>query len=121
MHIYEVLQSVYGILMTLEVRDAVDPLSTLKFWTDPESSKKEVVQYVCLPSPPRVVFWRVSTESCITRSGVLPTWTVGGISAGFLNRDRVWKLGGSLFMIIEMGRLSAVLISLISSVSCMLK
>lgn len=88
MHIYEVLQSVYGILMTLEVRDAVDPLSTLKFWTDPESSKKEVVQYVCLPSP-RVVFWRVSTESRITRSGVLPTGTVSGISAGFLNRDRV--------------------------------
>lgn len=55
MHIYEVLQSVYGILMTLEVRDAVDPLSTLKFWTDPESSKKEVVQYVCLPST-RVMF-----------------------------------------------------------------
>lgn len=46
MHIYEVLQSVYGILMTLEVRDAVDPMSTLKFWTDPESSQREIAQYV---------------------------------------------------------------------------
>lgn len=49
MHIYEVLQNVYGILMTLEVRDAVDPMSTLKFWTDPESSKNEVTEYVCIP------------------------------------------------------------------------
>lgn len=50
--------------MTLEVRDAVDPLSTLKFWTDPESSKKEVVQYVCLLSPPL-------TPGCVLRESVL--------------------------------------------------
>lgn len=56
MHIYEVLQSVYGILMTLEVRDAVDPMSTLKFWTDPESSQREVAQYVSIVSPNFFIF-----------------------------------------------------------------
>jgi hypothetical protein len=31
----------------LQPRDAVDPLFTLKFWTDYESGRREVEQYVC--------------------------------------------------------------------------
>lgn len=31
-----------------KARDAVDPLSTLKFWTDPAQGKREVKQYVCI-------------------------------------------------------------------------
>jgi ubiquitin-protein ligase len=51
--IYQVIQQLWGILMSLEARDAIDPLFTLKFWTDPESGRREVKQYVqrfALPS-----------------------------------------------------------------------
>ena len=30
----------------LQARDAVDPLFTLKFWTDPEGGRREVEEYV---------------------------------------------------------------------------
>ncbi|KAI9783680.1 MAG: hypothetical protein M1839_003528 [Geoglossum umbratile] len=46
MHAYQVLQHVYGLLMALESRDAIDLLSTLKFWTDPESGRREVAKYI---------------------------------------------------------------------------
>lgn len=46
MHIFQVIQQLWGILMSLEARDAIDPLFTLKFWTDPESGRREVKQYV---------------------------------------------------------------------------
>lgn len=83
MHIYQVLQSVYGILMTLEVRDAVDPMSTLKFWTDPGSSNSEVAQYVRIPFLIPFAL-RLSTYSC-SRSPVSPPETVFGICGRFLN------------------------------------
>jgi hypothetical protein len=44
--VYQVIQQLWGILMSLEARDAIDPLFTLKFWTDPESGRREVKQYV---------------------------------------------------------------------------
>lgn len=33
-----------------KARDAVDPLSTMKFWTDPVQGRREVEQYVCVPT-----------------------------------------------------------------------
>jgi len=45
-HVYEVLQQVFGIFMSLESRDAIDPLFTLTFWTDPASGRREVERYV---------------------------------------------------------------------------
>ncbi|KAG9237468.1 hypothetical protein BJ875DRAFT_395206 [Amylocarpus encephaloides] len=44
--VYQVLQQVYGILMALEARDAVDPLAALKFWCDKASGNKQVMEYV---------------------------------------------------------------------------
>lgn len=44
--IYQVLQQLYGILMSLEARDAVDPLSALRFWSDEQEGKREVENYV---------------------------------------------------------------------------
>ncbi|KAF8244058.1 hypothetical protein K440DRAFT_588903 [Wilcoxina mikolae CBS 423.85] len=43
---YKLLQHIWGMLMLLETRDAIDPLFTLKFWTDPESGAREVKQYI---------------------------------------------------------------------------
>ncbi|MCJ1478391.1 hypothetical protein MMC13_007071 [Lambiella insularis] len=44
--VYEVLQHVWSIFLSLEARDAVDPLFTLRFWTDPEGGKREVTEYI---------------------------------------------------------------------------
>ncbi|KAI9832221.1 MAG: hypothetical protein M1826_002225 [Phylliscum demangeonii] len=45
-HVYEVLQQIYGILMSLETHDAIDPFLTLQYWTDAEAIRSEVEQYV---------------------------------------------------------------------------
>ncbi|KAK3935915.1 hypothetical protein QBC46DRAFT_396303 [Diplogelasinospora grovesii] len=44
--VLEVLQQLYGILMSLEARDAIDPISTLKFYTDREAGEQLVRDYV---------------------------------------------------------------------------
>ncbi|EPE30278.1 UBC-like protein [Glarea lozoyensis ATCC 20868] len=44
--VYQVLQQVYGILMAQEARDAIDPLSSLRFWSDPDQGRKDVREYV---------------------------------------------------------------------------
>jgi len=44
--LYEVLQHIWGLLMSIESRDAVDPFFTLKFWTDHQSGISEVQQYI---------------------------------------------------------------------------
>ncbi|KAL1953648.1 hypothetical protein VTO42DRAFT_2397 [Malbranchea cinnamomea] len=44
--VFQVLQHLYGILMSIEARDAVDPLSSLRFWTDPKQGRKEVKRYI---------------------------------------------------------------------------
>ncbi|PMD22611.1 hypothetical protein NA56DRAFT_644802 [Hyaloscypha hepaticicola] len=43
---YQVLQHLYGILMSLEARDAVDPLAALRFWSDEQEGIREVENYV---------------------------------------------------------------------------
>jgi hypothetical protein len=40
--------------MSTQARDAIDPLFTLKFFTDPQTGRNEVERYVCIilyPSP----------------------------------------------------------------------
>ncbi|KAF2462058.1 hypothetical protein BDY21DRAFT_330369 [Lineolata rhizophorae] len=43
---YQVLQHTWGILMTFEIRDAVDPLFTVQTWTKPASARVEIGQYI---------------------------------------------------------------------------
>ncbi|KAF8536862.1 hypothetical protein BDD12DRAFT_849140 [Trichophaea hybrida] len=43
---HTLLQHVWGMLMTLEARDAVDPLFTLTFWTNPEAGALDVKRYI---------------------------------------------------------------------------
>ncbi|KAF2458410.1 ubiquitin-conjugating enzyme/RWD-like protein [Lineolata rhizophorae] len=45
-HIYDVLQHVYGLLMSPETDDAVDEMATLKFWTDRATADAEIAKYV---------------------------------------------------------------------------
>ncbi|KAK4112678.1 UBC-like protein [Canariomyces notabilis] len=44
--IYEILMHIYGLLMTLESRDTIDPIAALKFYTDPEESQLQVRRYI---------------------------------------------------------------------------
>ncbi|KAL5320182.1 hypothetical protein ACEPPN_010983 [Leptodophora sp. 'Broadleaf-Isolate-01'] len=44
--VYQVLQQLYGIMMSLEARDAVDPLSALRFWSDPAEGQRMVENYI---------------------------------------------------------------------------
>ncbi|RDL38800.1 Uncharacterized protein BP5553_03140 [Venustampulla echinocandica] len=46
--VYAVLQQLYGILMSFEARDAVDPLSALRFLSDEAGGRREVVNYVSI-------------------------------------------------------------------------
>jgi len=67
MRIYEVLQHIYGMMMTLEVcgkppllyiekcflfnqlnqsQDAIDPISALRFYTDPVEGRRQVRRYI---------------------------------------------------------------------------
>ncbi|KAJ2905988.1 uncharacterized protein MKZ38_003471 [Zalerion maritima] len=41
-----ILDQIYGLLMTLESDSAVDPLSTLHFYTDPAEGRRQVQEYI---------------------------------------------------------------------------
>jgi len=45
-HVRNVLEQIYGILMSLESRDVVDPLATLTFYTNPVEGRRQVQEYI---------------------------------------------------------------------------
>jgi hypothetical protein len=45
-HVYEVLQHIFGMLMSLESRDAIDELATLRFYEDPAEGRRLVSNYI---------------------------------------------------------------------------
>jgi len=45
-HVYEVLQHMWSLLMSFEIRDAIEPMFTLKTWTAKESAHNDVSEYI---------------------------------------------------------------------------